>query len=372
MKSHIEIHSANLIHNLKLFHEHTGKPLMFVVKANAYGHGLREVIQVTKELDYIGYYAVDSMAEALIVKEIAGEKKILVIGWADKEELEVLIRQGIEIIVPSMEYFNKVVPIAKKMGKAAKCHLKVETGTARLGMSPAEVVDILNRAHKEVEVTGIYSHFANIEDTTDHSYARSQLAIYNELLGEIDSQSLLKHFSCSASTLLFPETHFDMARVGISAYGFWPSKQTYISYIEQKGGKIELKPALGWYSRVAQVKELKQGEYIGYGLTYRTFSNTKIAVIPVGYYDGYDRKCSNMANIIIKGVKAPVRGRVCMDMFMAEVTHIPGVKEGDPVTLIGTSGNEKVTIDDLADIIGTINYEVAARINPLIPRRIVP
>jgi alanine racemase len=379
MKTHIEISSENLVHNLNVFKQLTDKKLMFVVKANAYGHGLKEIISITKDLPIIDYYAVDTVTEALAVKEVDDKRKILVIGWSDDEEMEVLLLNGFETIVPSVDFLKRANKIAGKLKTRAPVHLKVETGTARLGMEPARVKNILNASpspYPDIKVVGIYSHFANIEDTTDHSYAQHQLEIFNDLLSQIDAGHLLKHFSCSASTLLFPETYFDIVRVGISGYGYWPSRETYISYIEQnKNGKrlqrIQLKPVLSWYAKAAQVKTLETGDPIGYGLTYRTFNKTRILVVPVGYYDGYDRKLSNISTIIVNGVKAPVRGRVCMDMIMAEVTHIKHIKPGDRVTLIGREGNEAIDADDLAELSGSINYEILSRINPLIPRIVI-
>ena len=372
MKTHIEIDSKSLIHNLSLFKKLSPKKIMFVVKANAYGHGLKEIITITKNLPIIDYYAVDSLNEAMLVKGMDSKKRILVIGWEDDKELEELILNGFEMIVPSMVFLNRVNEISRRIETKARLHLKMETGVSRLGMEPSEILAVFDDSvYCHVEITGLYSHFANIEDTTDHSFAQHQLKIFNDVVSKIKKNDLLKHFSCSASTLLFPETNFDMVRVGISAYGYWPSKPTYVSYKEKNGGEIDLKPVLSWYSKVAQVKSLEKDKYIGYGLTYKTFNKARIIVIPVGYYDGFDRKLSNVSNIIVNGTKAPVRGRVCMDMFMAEVTHIKNVKEGDRVVLLGEDGDERIDADDLAEWIGSINYEVLARINPVIPRIVV-
>jgi alanine racemase len=373
MKTHIEVSSKNLIHNLTVFNEISGKKVMFVVKANAYGHGLKEVVQITRDLPFIEYYAVDSLNEALIVKVLAGDKKILVVGWVDDTELEELIRNRIEMVVPSVDYWKKVQSVSKKLKMDARVHLKLDTGTSRLGMDSLQILDLFNRPKDtKPEIAGMYSHFANIEDTTDHSYALKQLTLFNDLITKIKSENILKHFSCSASTLLFPETYFDLVRVGISAYGYWPSKRTYISYIEKNKKPIELKPVLSWLSKVAQIKHFEKGKPIGYGLTYQTFSKSKIIVVPVGYYDGYDRKLSNISNIIVNGVRAPIRGRICMDMLMAEVTHIQEVNVGDRVFLIGQNNDVQVDADYLGELTGTINYEILARINPLIPRIIVP
>ncbi len=383
MKTFVEINKENLLHNLDTFRNISGKPLMFVVKGNAYGHGLKEIVNLTKDLAGIEYYAVDSLDEALYVKRLSQNKKILVLGWADREEIIDLIANDIEMVAPSVEYLEWADTAARTLNKRARCQVKLETGTNRLGMTESQLLEVLReRRFDNIDITGIYSHFANIEDTSDHSYAREQLKRYNDFLDKIGNRRLLRHFSCSASTLLFPKTYFDIVRVGISAYGYWPSKQTYVTYLETMkrpvaengdGARqpISLKPVLSWHTHVAQVKEIEKGQHIGYGLTYRTFGNSRMIVVPVGYYDGYDRKLSNTANIIVNGQSAPVRGRVCMNMFMAETTHIEGVNAGDRVTLLGSADEERITADHLGEWSGTINYEILARINPRLPRVVV-
>lgn len=372
MKTHIEIHAANLLSNLRLFNKITRNKIMFVVKANAYGHGLREIVEITKRSSAIGHYAVDSLAEALIVQSLQRRIPVLVLGWTDRDELEELVAKGFETVVPSEEHFRLLRRISGKVKRKALVHLKVETGTNRLGLDPEKAVALLAAAgDRKMEIRGIYSHFANIEDTTDPAFARQQLALFHSVLSRLGRPGVRRHFSSSASSLLFPETNFDMARIGISAYGYWPSRQTHALYLEKNKQTIDLRPVLSWHTKVAQVKHLKKGEAIGYGLTYKTFNKTKIIVVPIGYYDGYDRKLSNISQILINGHKAPVRGRICMDMFMADVTHIKNVKVGDRVTILGHEGRERIDADMLADLAGTINYEILSRINPLIPRIIV-
>jgi alanine racemase len=372
MKTHIEIHAGNLLGNLQLFKNITRSKIMFVVKANAYGHGLREVIQITKASPLIGHYAVDSLAEALTIRSLQSQKPVLVLGWTDPEELEELVANGFETVVPSEEHFRLLKRISVKLKRKALVHLKIETGTNRLGIAPEKAVPLLEAADgRNLEIRGIYSHFANIEDTTDPAFARQQLALFRSVLPHVRSARVCRHFSSSASSLLFPETFFDMVRVGISAYGYWPSRQTHALYLEKNKRDIDLRPVLSWHTRVAQVKQLNKGEAVGYGLTYKTFNKAKIIVIPVGYYEGYDRKLSNASQILVNGVKAPVRGRICMNMFMADVTHVKNVKVGDRVTLLGQEGHEKIDADMLAEWSGTINYEILSRINPLIPRIVV-
>ncbi len=230
------------------------------------------------------------------------------------------------------------------------------------------------RRHEELILEGLSSHFANIEDTTKHDYPRLQLEAFRAAVRTVQAHGVrvpVKHMSCTASTILFPETDFSMARVGIGLYGHWPSKETYLSCLQKKREPLLLKPVLSWKARIAQVKKIGPDSCVGYGCTYKTTRPTVLAVVPVGYFDGYDRGLSNTAHVLVRGRRAPVRGRVAMDFFMADVTDIPGVRLEDEVTLIGPDGKERITADDLAGFAGTISYEILARINPLIPRVIV-
>ncbi len=370
MKTHIEICRGSLIHNIRVFHRLGRRKLMVVLKANAYGHGLAQVAGVVAPMAEVDYLAVDSLAEARELGAWRERKPVLVLGWSDEPELAELIAMNVEVVMPSLEQWRIAEKLAKKMQRRARVHVKVETGTARLGMEPDEVAALLKQPGW-VEAVGLYSHFANIEDTSDSSFAFRQLQVFRDLVRRVNRRGLVRHFSCSASALLFPQTYFDMVRVGISAYGYWPSKQTYLSHLEKKTPDVSLLPALTWHSRVAQVKTLRKGSSVGYGLSYRALADSRIAVIPVGYYDGYDRRLSNTASVIIRGALAPVRGRVCMNMFMVEVTHIRGVRPGDDVVLLGSQGGERVDADQLAEWAGTINYEILARLNPAIPRRLV-
>jgi alanine racemase len=373
MKTRIELNKANLLHNLKVFKEITKKKLMFVVKANAYGHGLNEIIDISKELPYVDYYAVDSVSEALLIKSRQQKKPVLILGWSDRSELTEIIANGFETVIPSLEQLKFAGEIAKKSKKKVYIHLKLETGTNRLGLEPEKAIKLLRSfPNPQLHLKGIYSHFANIEDTTDPTFAQEQLALFNQVLKHVPAGRLLRHFSSSASSLLFPKTFFDIVRVGISAYGYWPSRQTHALYLEKnQNQKIVFKPVLSWCAKVAQIKQIKKGSAIGYGLSYRTYNKVKIIVVPVGYYDGYDRKLSNISQVLVNGVKAPVRGRICMDMFMVDVSHIENVKIGDRVVILGQENRERIDADMLAELAGTINYEILARINPLIPRIVV-
>jgi alanine racemase len=186
-----------------------------------------------------------------------------------------------------------------------------------------------------------------------------------------DGRPPMRHAACSAAALLFTETHLDLARVGISLYGLWPSRETYVSCLEEGQPALDLHPALTWKTRVAQVKNVAEGSFIGYGCTYRTTRPSRIAALPVGYHEGYDRGLSGVAHVLVRGRRAPVRGRVCMNICMVDVTDIPGVEVEDEVVLLGTQGDERVSAEQLAAWCGTISYEIVSRIHPGLPRLVV-
>lgn len=373
MRSRILVSTAALTANLNRFQKITGRPVAFVVKANAYGHGIEACVRIARKLDAVSYYAVDAAHEARRVLAEDDSRPVLAMGWADDDELAYLVQAGVEIVVPEPDYLKRVRLAAKKTASRARCHLKVETGTQRLGMSVREVLDILRgRGDELVEFRGIYSHFADIEDTTRHDFAGKQLDTFRSLLEALPPEPpLLRHMACSAAALLFPATHFDIARVGISAYGYWPSRETLISWQEQHGNGMVLRPALTWETHVAQVKELAPGDSVGYGRSFRAFSRSRIAVIPVGYYDGYDRRLSNSGVILVNGVEAPIRGRVCMNMMMADVSHIPNVRAGDRVILMGEGSQGRIDAADLGERCGTIHYEILSRLGAHLPRIVV-
>ena len=373
----VEISRSALVRNIREFRRLIGRKRKFlaVVKANAYGHGLLEVagVAVSEGVDWLGVNSVD---EGAALRDAGIEVPILVLGYAPLAGLEEAVARDLRLTVYNRETVKRLAALAVRLRKNIRLHVKVETGTWRQGVDPKDlgafVRDIRKRPGLVVE--GLSSHFANIEDTTKHDYPRRQLEVYRSACRELEAggpRVPLKHMSCTASTILFPEPEFNLARVGIGLYGLWPSKETYLSCLLDKKEPLSLEPVLSWKARIAQIKRVPAGAYIGYGCTYRTSRPTALAVVPVGYFDGYDRGLSNAAHILVKGRRAPVRGRVAMDFFMADITDIPGVKLEDELTLLGADGRERIAAEDLASLAGTIGYEILARINPLIPRVIV-
>jgi alanine racemase len=373
----VEISRAALVHNIRDFRRLIGRNRKFlaVVKANAYGHGLIEVSQIALRngVDWLG---VNSVEEGSALRAAGVKEPILVLGYAPFHNLEEAVARDLRLTVYNRETVRRLGALAARTGKAVALHVKVETGTWRQGVEVKDVAAFVRdiRKHSGLVVEGLSSHFANIEDTTKHDYPRRQLEAYRSTCRELEARGLgvqLKHMSCTASTILFPEPEFNLARVGIGLYGLWPSKETYLSCILEKKKLLALEPVLSWKARIAQVKKVPAGAYIGYGCTFRTTRPTLLAVVPVGYFDGYDRGLSNAAHVLVRGRRAPVRGRVAMDFFMADVTDVPGVTLEDEVTLLGADGRERISAEDLAAWAGTISYEILSRINPLIPRVIV-
>jgi len=373
----VEISRAALVHNIREFRRLIGRKRLFlaVVKANAYGHGLVETsrLAVGEGVDWFG---VNSVGEGIALREAGIGVPILVLGYAPFGELADAVERDLRLTVYHRETAKRLSAAAAQARKTVRLHVKVETGTWRQGVLPKDLTAFVRDIRKlpGLAVEGLSSHFANIEDTTRHDYPRLQLDCYRTACRELESRGervALKHMSCTASTILFPEPDFNLARVGIGLYGLWPSKETYLSAELEKKRPPALKPVLAWKAAIAQIKKVPAGAFIGYGCTYRTTRPTALAVIPVGYYDGYDRRLSNTGHVLVKGRRAPVRGRVAMDFFMADVTDIPGVKLEDEATLLGADGRERIAAEDLAALTGTIGYEVLARINPLVPRVVV-
>jgi alanine racemase len=373
----VEIGHAALVHNIREFRRIIGPKRLFLgaVKANAYGHGLLETsrIAVAEGIDWLG---VNSVEEGAALREAGIDVPVLVLGYVPLAGLEEAVARDLRLTVYNRETVKALASLAKRMHRDIRLHIKVETGTWRQGVVPKDLAAFVRDVRKSpgLVVEGLSSHFANIEDTTKHDYPRLQLDCYRTACRDLEAGGLsvpIKHMSCTASTILFQEPDFNLARVGIGLYGLWPSKETFLSAALEKKEPPSLKPVLSWRARIAQIKKVPAGAFIGYGCTYRTTRPTTLAIVPVGYYDGYDRRLSNAAHVLVKGRRAPVRGRVAMDFLTADVTDIPGVKLEDEATLLGADGRERIAAEDLAALAGTIGYEILSRINPLIPRVVV-
>ncbi|MEA3297124.1 MAG: alanine racemase [candidate division Zixibacteria bacterium] len=375
--SWIELSDSALKHNVRSLKKLAGKRILAVsVKANAYGHGLPEIVGLLKGQSAVACITVHSLDEALTARQIGWNRKIIVLGPIPPNRFEEVIIHDLEPVIFDKGSLNRLGKLTTREGVRIKTHLKLETGTYRQGITQKELPAFAEMYRKYPYLGKPYGasmHFANIEDTTNHEYAESQLRCFRRLVKEmvrLKIKPIVRHTACSAALILFDKTRFELVRPGISAYGHWSSKETYLSYRLEGGHNDLFHPVLSWRTRVTQIKHVPRDAFVGYGCTYRTTLPSRLAVLPIGYADGYDRGLSNTAHVLIKGKRAPVRGRVCMNLMMVDVTDIKGVKLGDEVTLIGRSGDEEITAEQLADWAGTINYEILARLSPLIPRAV--
>ncbi len=363
----VEISRDALSSNIKQFREIVGNDVVLscCVKGNAYGHGLIESARVILEAG-ADWLTVNALYEAETLREAGIEAPIYIMGYVPLDDLERAADIDARLVVYNIETLEKL----ESIGKTMRVHLKLETGSNRQGVREEDLPEFKRffENTKFVQLEGVATHFANIEDTLDHSFAMEQLARFENMANEMGADMM--HCANSAATMLFPETHFDMVRVGISAYGMWPSNEAHVAVKQKADQEINLEPVITWKSLVAQIKDVPAGEYISYGCTHRVSRDSKIAIVPTGYYDGYDRKLSNQAYVLIRGKRAPLRGRVCMNMIMVDVTDIPEVEIEDEVVLLGRQGDENLSAEQLADWIGTINYEVPTRINDRVPRLI--
>jgi alanine racemase len=371
MLSWLEIDVAAIGRNLDAFRTLVppDTALMAVVKANAYGHGIETVAAVAaRHADWLG---VNSLDEALLLRGLGTERPVTILGHTELERLPAVVAGEFRQVVYRADVAEALSRSARDAGSTARVHLKVETGTHRQGIALDELAGFVRRiiAMPNLDVEGVYTHFANIEDTLDPSFAQSQIEKFRqalEILKDAGANPSWTHAAATAGALLYPETGFNMIRVGIGMYGIWPSRETQLA-ARERGRQLTLTPALTWKTRIAQIKTVEAGNYIGYGLTYQASHKMKIAVLPIGYFDGYDRKLSNSGRALVGGRAVPVVGRVMMNMIALDVTDVE-VEEDDEVVLIGRQGKAEIRVEEVAEKSGTIAYEVVSRINPGIPR----
>ena len=345
--------------------------LMAVIKSNAYGHGL---IPVAKSLLALrsfsegGWFGVDSITEARRLRREGIQHPILVLGHT---LLSRVAEAGAGKITLTVSNFEAVEMIAKEKN-APPVHIKVDTGMHRQGFLPSEIPRLIKTLkHHRITPTGIYTHFASAKDPADTEYTRRQFLLFQNILTEFRDAgftSMIRHAASSGAALLFPETHLDMVRIGMGLYGYWPSQESEI--MKQELGII-LKPVLTWKTIIGEIKTIPAGSSIGYDCTEQVKRRTKIAVLPIGYWHGYDRGLSGAGEVLIRGARAKILGRISMDMIVIDITDIPRVRVGDEVVLLGIQGRATLSAHDLAEKIHTTHYEVLTRINPLIRRIMV-
>lgn len=353
-RTYAVINVRNYLHNLKFFAEYCSPAkVMPVVKANAYGHGA-VVLAKAAERNGFDFFAVAFLEEALELRKHGIKSEILVFNYVHPDMFHLAWRESITITLFSWEQLWQ----ASKSPFKPKCHVKIDTGMRRLGVYPSEAADFINAARKAgFEVEGAYTHLA-VADSLEDDDVQFTVQQY-QAFKNLDLDVKIKHICNSGASLSRVIPCFDYVRIGIASYGLQPGKTVT---------HPELKPVLSWKTMISQVKKINSGDTVSYGRTFKAFSEMTIATVPVGYADGYWRQLSNKGYVLIHGEKCPIVGRVCMDQFMVDVTHLNDVKIGDEVVLIGQQGNKSITAEEIADMVGTINYEVTCRISERVPR----
>ena len=339
---------------------------MAIVKSNAYGHGMLSMAKLclSTGADWLG---VVNLKEALLLRQFKIKAPIFILSYYPlSSDVKKAICQNIDFPVYTLSQANFLAQEGRKVNKIVNIHIKIDTGASRIGILPEQADDFIEKVKrfKYLNLRGIFTHYAESE-SKNQSYTNQQTQKFQKITDQ--RQISLTHAACSATIINNPDTLFNMVRIGIGLYGLWPSKDTQ-SMAKKKSFSINLQPVLSWKTKVIQVKSLPAGISIGYDRTFITRFKTKLAVLPVGYADGYDRRLSNCGSVLIHGISCPIRGRVCMNLIMVDVSRVAKIKAGDEAVLIGKQNNRVISADDMAKKIGTINYEVVTKINSDIPR----
>lgn len=366
----IEVDAAALRANLRRFQRLVGKSVQIapVLKANAYGHGTRAVVRSLAQRPFWAF-CVASGDEALALRALTGRRIIAVSNW-ETTDLPALIAQNVELVAWDLPSAQTIDRAARRIGRRAAVHVKFDTGAARIGLRPERAADFWRAlpglAH--LRLAGAFSHFADSE-YRHRGFTRHQLDVFETATRAAPPTALL-HIACTAAAVRYPESHHALVRLGIGLYGLWPSPQTRLA-ARRRWPTLTLTPALRWQTRLQQLKAVPRDTPIGYGLTHRTTRPTRLGVLPVGYWDGLDRGLSNRGAVLIRGQRAPILGRVCMNLTMIDCTDVRSAQRGDLITLIGGQGRGTVSVDDHAVWADTINYEILARLAEHIPRFVV-
>lgn len=378
--SYITINSEAVSKNVTFLKRKLGAKVRIsaVVKANAYGHGIEQMVPLF-EKEGIDHFSVFDFEEAMQVKNsIRNDSDIMIMGWIADNDIEDSILNGFEIYIFNTQRLIKAIEKARKLKKKVKIHLEVETGMNRLGLdseSLIKTISIIDQNRDILEIKGFCTHLAGAESVSNYKRIIRQLKKYKSLLNILEKIMIYpeyKHVANSAAALVYPKSKMDMVRVGIMLYGLWSSPETFIHYTHDKKVKSDpLHRILGWKSSIMSIKDIKEGEFIGYGISYLTQKETRIAIIPVGYAMGYNRSLSNKGRVLINGCRCGVIGMINMNMIIADITDIPDVNIGDEVVLIGKQGDLEIKVSSFSNISNELNYEVLAHMPEKLERKII-
>ena len=383
--SHIELSKSAFEQNIHFLKDYIGDDTIFcsVIKGNAYGHGIEQFVPMAEEcgIRHFGVFSSDEARKACKAK-IKPESHVMIMGMIGNTELDWAISKDVSFYVFELDRLKAAIREAKELGKTARIHLHLETGMNRLGLENSKLkkaIELIKENEEHISVDGVCTHYAGAESVSNHVRVTKQISNFKEYCQQIEEAGIkpkLKHTACSASTLNYPDTTMDMVRIGISQYGFWPNRETYMNFVKkyddvEKRHKDPLKRIMTWKSKVMSTKKVPAGEFIGYGNTYLTSRDQTIATVPIGYSHGFGRNLTNVGIVLVNGERAPVSGLVNMNMLTIDVTDIPETKKGDEVVIIGRQDDKEMTVASFSEMTNFLNYEVLVRIPPQIPRYLI-
>ncbi len=357
-----------------------GVRISSVVKANAYGHGIETFVPMAEKCG-INHFSTASAFEAEEVLNVCSpDSKIMIMGILYEDDIPWAIAHDIEFYVFNYDKLPKALAAAKKLGKPAHVHIEVETGANRTGMNAKEFTKTLTFLKKNSEhliFEGLCTHFGGAESLSNQFKIDAQHKRYKEFLKECKKKKLMpnyRHIACSAAALAMKDTVYDMVRIGVAQYGFWPSPDIYYLHLQAVGKKADgnaLKRIFNWKTDIMDIRHVDAGEFIGYGTAFQATQDMKVAVMPLGYSNGYPRAQSNRGQVLIGGKKAPIVGLINMNLFMVDVSHIPNVKVGDEVVLVGRQGKQLINIASFTNFTQLLNNEMLSRLPAAIPRETI-
>lgn len=378
--SRIELKKSSLRNNIQFLNSTIGRnrKLSIVVKGNAYGHGYENYIPLLQGQG-VDHFSVFSAQEAFQVKSFLTDKdSLMIMGDTPFEALEWVVKNGVEIFVFNLERLKSLARIAKEVKAPARIHLEFETGMKRTGIEEKkiqEVIRFIKKHHDQFDVRGVCTHLAGAESISNFLRIKDQIKVFKRIKKTFKDSGLkvrYYHCACSAAAIRYPETRMDLIRVGILSYGFWPSQETLIEYLNRSRGQHNpLRRVIEWKTSVMAIKTVNRGDFVGYGSSFQATREMKLAVLPVGYETGFSRSLSNKGSVLIDGQYAYIVGTVNMNAITVNVTHIPDVKIGDEVVIIGKQGKNEISVAAFSDLNEQLNYELLTRLPLNIPRKVV-
>lgn len=375
----IEISKSALKNNLDFLQNLMGDVrISSVVKGNAYGHGIEHFVPLAEECG-MDHFSVFSADEAWRVLQCAHRKPtIMIMGMIDDAQLKWAVEHDVEFFVFDLHRLHEAAKAAAEIGKPARIHIELETGMNRTGLpldEMQEAVRYINQHSKHLTFQGLCTHYAGAESIANFVRIKDQIKRYKtayRLLSRQNTLPNIRHTACSAASIRYPETRYNLVRMGILQYGFWPSREIFIEYNSKLSDKSEpLQPLISWRSKVMDVKSVKTGEFVGYGTSFLATSDMKIATVPIGYSHGFSRSLSNTGRALVNGHRVGVIGIVNMNALTLDVTSVEQVDIGDEVVLIGDQGNKQISVSSFGELSDQLNYELLTRLPMDIPRKVV-